>query len=365
MSGRGKRAVARLEHALDAARLRRRIDRPAEHLRVVAYLGHGSAGRALVRGRVLDNREPSPVTAGESAWAAAGRTVSGFLTVELPGVPLHVEVGGVRVATTTDGEGYFDVEVGSAAEPVALVAPWTTARVTLAEPHRGVHPGDPGATAEALVRVPAAGAAYGVISDVDDTVLQTGVQRTWSMLLQTFTGSALTRTPFAGAAELYRHLEGSAGNPFFYVSSSPWNLHEFLLGFLEHRGFPAGPLLLRDLVGDGRSGTHQHKRQRIEEILALHPELPFVLVGDSGEHDPEIYADVVRRHPGRVLAVYIREVRLDPGDGRVEAVTDAWDHEVPFVLAADSAAVARHAAELGLLAPDEVAEVEQAVRAET
>ena len=74
-----------------------------------------------------------------------------------------------------------------------------------------------------------------------------------------------------------------------------------------------------------------------------------MLIGDSGEKDPEIYADIFRANPGRVLAVYIREVRLDPGDGRVEQVTDSWEHDVPFVLAADSDAVRRHAQELGLL----------------
>ena len=88
---------------------------------------------------------------------------------------------------------------------------------------------------------------------------------------------------------------------------------------------------------------------RLHEILDLHPHLPFVLMGDSGEHDPQIYADLVRAYPGRVLAVYIREVRLDPGDGRVEQVTDAWDTDVPFVLAADSDAVRRHAESIGLL----------------
>ena len=61
------------------------------------------------------------------------------------------------------------------------------------------------------------------------------------------------------------------------------------------------------------------------------------------------HADIVRAHPGRILAVYIREVRLDPGDGRVEKVSGAWSADVPFVLAADSAAVRRHATELGLL----------------
>ena len=73
-----------------------------------------------------------------------------------------------------------------------------------------------------------------------------------------------------------------------------------------------------------------------------------MLLGDSGEKDPEIYADIVRANPGRILAVYIREVRLDPGDGRVEKVSDAWSQDVPFVLAADSDAVRRHAAGLGL-----------------
>ena len=78
-------------------------------------------------------------------------------------------------------------------------------------------------------------------------------------------------------------------------------------------------MLLRDLLGT--TAGREQKHGRIDEMLELHPGLPFVLLGDSGERDPEIYADMVRAHPGRILAVYIREVRLDPGDGRVEQVT--------------------------------------------
>jgi phosphatidate phosphatase APP1 len=165
------------------------------------------------------------------------------------------------------------------------------------------------------------------------------------MIRRTLGGSALTRTPFHGAAELYVDLAAGV-NPVFYVSSSPWNLHSFVVAFLRHRGFPLGPVLLRDLLGT-RAGREQ-KTDRIREVLDTHPTLPFVLIGDSGERDPEIYADVVQTYPGRILAVYIREVRLDPGDGRVEKVSDAWAHDVPFVLAADSDAVRRHAAALGL-----------------
>ena len=125
------------------------------------------------------------------------------------------------------------------------------------------------------------------------------------------------------------------------------NLHAFLVAFLQHRAFPLGPVLLRDLLGS--AAGREQKHGRIQEVLDLHPRLPFVLIGDSGEKDPEIYADIVRANPGRVLAVYIREVRLDPGDGRVEKVRDSWEHDVPFVLAADSDAVRRHAQESGLL----------------
>jgi phosphatidate phosphatase APP1 len=119
------------------------------------------------------------------------------------------------------------------------------------------------------------------------------------------------------------------------------------VAFLRHREFPMGSVLLRDLLGT--PAGREQKVDRVREILDVHPQLPFVLVGDSGEKDPEIYADIVRAYPGRILAVYIREVRLDPGDGRVEKVSGAWAHDEPFVLAPDSHAVRRHATELGLL----------------
>jgi phosphatidate phosphatase APP1 len=245
------------------------------------------------------------------------------------------------VETVTDTEGYFLVRLDP--DPGELASPWTRGTVELAGPYRGLT----GSHATGIdVLVPGPQARFGIVSDIDDTILETGVQRVGQMIRQTLTGSALTRTPFPGAPELYRDLAAD-GNPVFYVSSSPWNLHSFLLGFLEHREFPLGPLLLRDLLGTA-TGREQ-KGRRIAEVLDMHPDLPFVLLGDSGERDPEIYADVVRANPGRILAVYIREVRLDPGDGRVERVSDNWADDVPFVLAADTDAVRRHARTLGLL----------------
>ena len=354
-------AAVTAEHWWDRTRLSRVADQPPAELRIVTYLGHGAGPRVAVRGRVLDGTEPPAAAEGEGTRAAVRRTLASFLTDELPGVPLRVRLGDADVETVTDDEGYFDLTVAAGLD--AAAGPWAEGQVELAGTYRGLEPGH---GTPLHVRIPGRRTSFGVISDVDDTILYTGAQRALEMLRQTFAGSALTRSPLPGAPELYRGLarglDGRRENPVFYVSSSPWNLHGFLTAFLEHRDFPAGPLLLRDLLGGRERRSHlAGKGRHIEEILDLHPDLQFVLIGDSGQHDPEIYADVARRHPGRILAIYIREVRLDPGDGRVEAISDGWDHTVPFVLAHDSAAVAQHAADLRLLSATAARAVGRAV----
>lgn len=335
------RWVVQIERAWDAARQRRARSRTPAHFRIEPYVGHGGAGGVVVRGRALDDPPLSKPVQGEGVIAAVRRTLRGFVTDELPGVPLRVHVAGTTVEAVTDAEGYFltrlDPGLGS------LTSPWTEGHVELGGAYRGLTGAH---TTPFEVRVAAEDARFGVLSDVDDTVLQTGVQRVGRMIRQTFTGSALTRTAFPGAAELYRDL-AARSNPVFYVSSSPWNLYHFVVAFLRHRGFPLGAVLLRDLLGT--SAGREEKAGRIREILDVHSQLRFVLIGDSAEKDPEIYADIVATYPGRVLAVYIREVRIDPGDGRVERITDGWTHEVPFVLAADSDAIRRHATTIGLL----------------
>jgi phosphatidate phosphatase APP1 len=337
----GRRWLLAVEGAWDSARRRQAGSRTPANLRIEPYLGHGGDNGVVVRGRVLDDPTPSEAVEGEGVGAAALRTLRHFLTDELSGVPLRITVGGATVETVTDADGYFQARLHPHRDQ--LTSPWTRGTVELAGEYRGLNSAN---VTPLEVLVPGVEARFGILSDIDDTILETGVQRIGQMIRQTITGSALTRTPFPGASQLYRDLTAGI-NPVFYVSSSPWNLHTFLVSFLRHRRFPMGPVLLRDLLGT--SAGREEKAGRIQEILDLHPQLRFVLIGDSGEKDPEIYAAVVRGNPERIIAVYIREVRLDPGDGRVEKVSGAWSEDVPFVLAADSDAVRRHAIELGLL----------------
>ncbi len=155
-----------------------------------------------------------------------------------------------------------------------------------------------------------------VVSDIDDTIKLSRVTDRRELLLNTFA------RPFAaapGMAARYRDLAREPATRFHYVSSSPLQLLPPLARFLDASGFPAGSMHLREttslrrLFGKG-TDSRTHKLTTIRALLADFPRRRFVLVGDSGEHDPEIYADIARAHPGQVIAIGIRDVTGEPRD---------------------------------------------------
>jgi phosphatidate phosphatase APP1 len=227
------------------------------------------------------------------------------------------------------------------------------------------------AASPARVLVPSTHAELGVISDMDDTVLQSEItsfiRAARLMLLE----NARTRLPFPGVAAFYRALErgrgGGASNPIFYVSSSPWNLHDVIVDFLDAQEIPAGPMLLRDWdIGRAMLQTREYKLAQIREILMTYPALPFILVGDSGQEDPEIYGAIVREFPGRILAIYIRNVSQHPERSAAirtlaEQVTASGS---TLLLADDTLTAARHAAAHGWIADESLREIGSEKRAD-
>ena len=149
-----------------------------------------------------------------------------------------------------------------------------------------------------------------------------------------------------------------------YVSRGPWSIYEMLDRFFNLHRIPVGPILfLREwgmtLQRPLPRRATDHKIDLIREMVERYDELPFVLIGDSGQHDPEIYARVVEEHPGRVMAVYIRNVsgkaeRRGEIDDLARVVERAG---CPLVLADDSFVMAEHAARIGLLAHDRLGEI--------
>jgi len=208
----------------------------------------------------------------------------------------------------------------------------------------------------AEILIPAASAQFGIISDIDDTVLQTHVGQRWKMIWVTFSGSAFTRMPFEGTSELYHALvrgaSGAGNNPVFYVSKSPWNLYDFLVDFLEHHALPRGPLLLRD-IGLHEAPPVDHKSAAVQELLETYPDLPFVLIGDSGERDPEIYLEAALRNPRRIAAIYIRDLagehqKSDAGSRAYELCERARAYGTELLWIEHASQALLHARERGL-----------------
>ncbi len=317
---------------------------------MVPYMGHGTSHKIVGGGRVLTNAPVTPATSREAVWRRTRRMVARFATDEVAGIAIVASLGGATARAVTDEEGYYRLELVEAdLDDNRLLHPID---VEVEAPPDGV----PVFVGPAEVMVPTARAERLIISDIDDTVLESGVTRTMQMVLTTMTGSVWTRTPFAGAARLYTGLARGPrldqDNPFFYVSSSPWNLYDFLHGFIERSVLPTGPLFLRDLGIDDKkfvAGSHDdHKRAAIEEILEVH-DLPAVLVGDTNQRDPEIYHAVAQDHPDRVEAILLRATH---DDGRGESLRRRYgDTKVPWEMGSDSAELAAAAEEMGLVAP--------------
>lgn len=209
--------------------------------------------------------------------------------------------------------------------------------------------------------IPSNTAKFGVISDVDDTIIHTGLtsRLKWQVVKNTIFKRAEKRIPLEGAADFYTKLQqgmsGNECNPIFYVSHSPWNLYRYLELFLNANNFPKGPILLRDFVNPltkifkpKQTGEKPEKQKEIINILRTYPKMPFILIGDSGEHDPDIYIEIAEQHPERILAIYMRSVNHKRKMIRVEGLFKNYE-TVPVLMVKDSKAAIQHAKLMGFI----------------
>jgi phosphatidate phosphatase APP1 len=326
--------------------------------RINAYRGYANPAAAFVSGRILRDAAVGAADASDPWWRNLLNTYRRMETDQTPGIRLRIRLGGRVVDAVSDEEGHFRARL-ALAEPLPADRRWHDARIELVPPAGRAWAIEPVA---APVLLPAPTASFAVISDVDDTVIETHATRPLRMMRAVLFENARTRRPFAGVPGFYSRLEqgadGRGPNPFFYLSSSPWNLHDVLVDFLEHNGIPVGPLLLKDWGlperGSARPDHREHKLARIEHLLRVYPDLPFLLIGDNGQADPAIYAETAERNPTRIRAVYVREV---VADGRRRETVDRAGRAVtacgiPFLAFTVTADAARHAVQLGLIAEE-------------
>lgn len=342
------RMLLEAESVLDAVLRPFRSD--PEAVTVVGHLGHGTVDGLVVRGRLLAG-VPAPGPSGvEPLVQRLRRSVASFVTHELSGAALILDVAGTPVRVVTDEEGHF---IARWSDPQLVLSSGIRQEVRVMDVELAdqVRP-TCHVTDDLAAIIDSRSAVSAIVSDLDDTILSTGVRRPASMVLRTITGSAWTRHAVDGMPELLQRLTtGGGSNSCFYVSSSPWNLYGFLSSFLRRQGCSDGPLFLTEYGISEESffrlDHRSHKLDAIREVYDLHPELALVMIGDTTEADPGIYATVVAESPNRVDAVLLHDDGNDPA-ARQSAEDLMSELPVPWAIG-DAESLHSAAAEFGLL----------------
>ena len=340
-------AVAALEGKLTQRRRDQKMQSGVfRGMNVLVYRGYVADGDVVrVRVRVVE----VPELPGDSRipyWDVAQANVRRHAALAIVGVEVTLTIGEHSAIAVTDSHGF-----ASFALPVPkLQAGWHDA-------HAVTTPIEDGESASGTGQVvkPNGRAPFLVISDIDDTILLTGLTEGLAMVARTVLREAEERRAIPGMSALYRGLErglptrGGNRRPtpaFFYVSTGSWSFYPLLQQFTELRDFPQGPMFLTDWGPTERylrrSGA-EHKRTAIRRLLESYPDTTFVLIGDSGQRDPATYAEMAQEFPGRVALILIRQVGDDDEDRNVEVRERASalrEEGIPLHLVRDAAAAA-------------------------
>ena len=327
-----------------------------DKLQIIAFQSYGTDTHIYARGRALEDEQIG--LAEKGILKLIINTWKRFGTDEVRNTGLTLKLPDGRTVTgTTDNDGYYLLEEPSAnLEALTNEEGWLPYEISYNDAslkreilHQNRFPGD--------VLIPSKKAAYGVISDIDDTIIHTGVASflKWRAVFNTFFKNAGSRSPLKGAANFYHLLHrgktGKGVNPIFYVSHSPWNLYRYLEFFLKENNFPKGPILLRSfstIFQRKKESEKPQKQKEIINILKTYPQLPFILIGDSGEHDADIYIEIAQAHPDRILAIYLRSVTHRKKMTRIRGLFEEY-RTTPVLLVENSEKAIEHARENGFI----------------
>jgi phosphatidate phosphatase APP1 len=326
----------RADHALMRWRARRARERGFTAV-VIPYTGYGTTSWVRVLGRVLlsrDQQRPEVEPAGARGWRS-------FTSIPVDSASVEVAVESQQFTVTADRSGIVDSVVEARLDPG-----WQRITLTV-EGSAPVH---------ASVFVVSPDIEFGLVSDIDDTVMVTALPRPLLAAWHTFVVNEHARSTTPGMPVLYERVTDQyPGAPVIYLSTGAWNVAPTLTRFLNRNLYPAGALLLTDWGPTAdrwfRSGQ-EHKRSTLQRLAREFPQIKWLLVGDDGQHDEEIYGDFLSAHPDRVAAVCIRQ--LSPGEA-VLAGSRTRDHQpanathVPWRYAPDGAGLAEELEDVGLI----------------
>lgn len=324
---------------------------------ILPYRGFGNDKEIYLRGKVIEDKGLSTPEDSHNKWQNAKAMYKRYTSNETPRVQLRVTYHGYSSFVETDSEGYFTLRLKNR-QPYIHGNEWQHVKIELL---------DRVIKSQGLVRtqgevlISGENNQLGIISDVDDTILISRATSIYKKLRLMLFKNARTRLPFEGVAAFYRALYNGTDptqiNPIFYVSSSSWKLYDLLCEFCQIQGIPKGPFLLRDSRLDQfkfKTSLHKgHKMAQVKKIMDMYPYKEFILIGDSGQKDPEIYLQVARNYPGRVKTIYIRDVSRDERKQEVLNLVKQFNRlGTEMVLVRDTIEAAEHALSRQYITPE-------------
>lgn len=331
---------------------------------IVPYTAYGNREKILITGAVIEDKGLAEPVEGQKLWKNILTMVKRYAGDEIAGVRVKIEYMGCEERVRTNEIGLFHT-ILPAGVPASSEDSWQPVRYTLLD---GQDEEQEPVVAESEVQLANPDSDYMVISDIDDTILISHSTRILKKLRLMLFKNAMTRSPFEGVAAFYRalHQAGEHGKrSIFYVSSSEWNLYDLLVDFFEFKEIPRGTLLLSDaklkLFRLFRSGRqHQHKYDQIRNLFELYYDQSFILIGDSGQKDPEIYMKIAEMYPSRVKAIYIRRIGTKKKKHRrlERLISEADELGIEMIPVHTTTEAARHAVRRNFIRADQVAEIE-------
>lgn len=315
---------------------------------ILPFRGFGNEEKIYLRGQVLEDKGLSTPEDSRNKWQNARAMYRRYISNETPRVQLRVSFQGHSSIVQTDREGYFLLNLKNR-QPYNHNNEWQDVKIELLD--RVIQNQGP-VVSNGEILVSGNNNQLGIISDVDDTILVSRATNIYKKLKLMLFKNARTRLPFEGVAAFYRALYNGTKpghfNPIFYVSSSSWKLYDLLRDFCKVQGIPKGPFLLRDSRMDEFkivTSLHKgHKLTQVKKIMCMYPNKQFILIGDSGQKDPEIYTEVAQLYPGRVKTIYIRNVSQEKRQEEIEQLVEkAKGLGVEMLLVKDTVEAAEHA----------------------
>ncbi len=292
-----------------------------KQINIQPYIGYGNTNKIYCYGRILKKR--FLYTHKElSKWYNLINAIKRLESDELPYCKFYYKIGNTVKEGKTNSEGFYYIQdelpiesVDKSSQPIYITLKKEDIDATAYNNETDI-------VAQGEILFAKQNASFAIISDIDDTILHTEVMSKfkWRVIYNSLFIGPKARKTINGTCSWYQQLHAFK-NPFFYISNSPWNLYDYLQQFLQSNHFPEGPILLRDFgkkKKDALQDYSNHKRNEIEKMILAYPLLQFVLIGDGGEKDADIYLEIYKKHPQRIKAIFIHRLGNAKHQARIE-----------------------------------------------